>query len=170
MSRPAEPGPPTRGSQRVGVGERGKTTLPLAKRRRRAFSGRFEAELRKSLAGGRDSAKSGIVWPVRSYTGRTPCLAPVKFRAMATHDHLLRRIRGEYREMPGLRLTFTQACRLWQIDRGTCHLVLDRLVADRFLAQAPDGSYTMFLAARPTPLKAELRPHADRPRQTRHRA
>ncbi len=39
---------------------------------------------------------------------------------MQTDDRLLARIRGEYDEMPGLRLTFPQACRLWQIDGTTC--------------------------------------------------
>jgi hypothetical protein len=34
-------------------------------------------------------------------------------------DSLLDRVRGEYREMPGLQLTIAQACRLWQIDRST---------------------------------------------------
>ena len=30
------------------------------------------------------------------------------------------RLRGEYREMPGMRLTLDQAMRLWDIDRQTC--------------------------------------------------
>ena len=38
------------------------------------------------------------------------------------------RARGEYGEMPGLRLTVSQACRLWQVDRLTCETVLERLV------------------------------------------
>jgi hypothetical protein len=40
-------------------------------------------------------------------------------------DSLAARIRGEYREMPGLRLTFAQACRLWQVDASTCETLLD---------------------------------------------
>ena len=31
-------------------------------------------------------------------------------------EALVQRVRGEFREMPGLRLTFAQACRLWQLD------------------------------------------------------
>ena len=38
-------------------------------------------------------------------------------------EALVQRVRGEFREMPGLRLTFAQACRLWQIDTATCRLV-----------------------------------------------
>src|SRR5256885_1886520 len=30
------------------------------------------------------------------------------------------RVRGEYREMPGLHLTCAQACRLWQLDAIEC--------------------------------------------------
>jgi hypothetical protein len=44
-------------------------------------------------------------------------------------DALLARIRGEYREMPGLRLTVAQACRLWQLDAPTCTAVIEARVA-----------------------------------------
>lgn len=44
-------------------------------------------------------------------------------------------VRGQFREMPGLRLTETQAARLCALDAGTCHAVLARLVASGFLVQ-----------------------------------
>jgi hypothetical protein len=53
------------------------------------------------------------------------------------------RARGEYREMPGLRLTVSQACRLWQVDRLTCETVLERLVRKGFLYKT-DGAYVAF--------------------------
>lgn len=56
-------------------------------------------------------------------------------------DDALRRIRGEYLEMPGLRLTTAQAQRLWNLDRPTCERVLDRLVTSRFLAKTRDGAF-----------------------------
>jgi hypothetical protein len=56
-------------------------------------------------------------------------------------DSLLDRVRGEYREMPGLQLTIAQACRLWQIDRATCEAVLQELIRDEFLLQTLNGSY-----------------------------
>ena len=56
-------------------------------------------------------------------------------------EEALRRIRGEYLEMPGLRLTMAQAQRLWGLDRGTCELLLDSLVSTRFLSQTRDGSF-----------------------------
>lgn len=77
---------------------------------------------------------------------------------MATDPRLLSRIRGEYREMPGLRLTFTQACRLWQLDGSTCHDVLERLLVERFLQRTSDGSYSVFSVPAPTPAKSSLRP------------
>ena len=39
----------------------------------------------------------------------TPASAPPR-------DHLLRTIAGEYREMPGMRLTLAQFGRLWNLD------------------------------------------------------
>ena len=50
-------------------------------------------------------------------------------------------IRGEYCEMPGLRLRLDQAQRLWSLDADTCRQLLDALVADGFLACSPDGLY-----------------------------
>lgn len=56
-------------------------------------------------------------------------------------DYLLRRVRAEYHEMPGLRLTLTQAARLWSLDPSTCAALLHVLVSREFLAQTVDGSY-----------------------------
>jgi hypothetical protein len=56
-------------------------------------------------------------------------------------DALIERVRGEYLEMPGLRLTVLQAERLWALDEPTCESVLDSLVAAGFLAHARNGSY-----------------------------
>jgi hypothetical protein len=58
-----------------------------------------------------------------------------------TGDLLLYRIRGEFLEMPGLRLTIEQAARLWQMDAATCTTLLMRLVSDRFLVQTRRGAY-----------------------------
>jgi hypothetical protein len=55
---------------------------------------------------------------------------------------LLSRIRAEYLEMPGLRLTVPQAQRLCGGEDGSCQAVLDRLVEERFLCRRADGTYT----------------------------
>ena len=51
------------------------------------------------------------------------------------------RIRSEYREMPGLRLTFEQILRLWMLDRRTGRALLKRLLDARFLEATPDGQF-----------------------------
>lgn len=56
-------------------------------------------------------------------------------------DRLLRRVRGEYLEMPGLRLTLPQARRLWALDTDTCQRILRLLVDAKFLAVRSDGTY-----------------------------
>jgi hypothetical protein len=61
--------------------------------------------------------------------------------AIASKDQLLCRIRGEYLEMPGLRLTRAQAQRLWGLDEQACAVLLESLTADGFLAQREDGMY-----------------------------
>lgn len=60
---------------------------------------------------------------------------------MGRRDVLICRIRGEYTEMPGLRLTSRQACRLWQLDVSTCEAILNDLVQERFLDRTRDGAF-----------------------------
>jgi hypothetical protein len=54
---------------------------------------------------------------------------------------LIVRVQGEYREMPGLKLTEVQAQRLWGLDDRTCALVLSTLVEQQFLRRTPAGIY-----------------------------
>jgi hypothetical protein len=54
---------------------------------------------------------------------------------------VVRRIRGEFLEMPGLRLTPQQARRLWRLDETACDAVLGALVDARFLAKTRDGAF-----------------------------
>jgi len=61
--------------------------------------------------------------------------------AIASKDQLLCRIRGEYLEMPGLRLTRAQAQRLWGLEEQVCAVLLERLTADKFLYRKDDGTY-----------------------------
>ena len=59
-------------------------------------------------------------------------------------ERLLRRICGEYLEMPGLQLTRKQAQRLWGLDEDSCTQILERLVALSFLRRSGGGSYSRF--------------------------
>jgi hypothetical protein len=65
----------------------------------------------------------------------------------ALHDdsipRLLTRIRGEFLEMPGLRLTSAQAARLWALDRGTSERILEGLTTSGFLFRSREGAYLL---------------------------
>jgi hypothetical protein len=70
-------------------------------------------------------------------------------RATSTPSpHLLARIRSEYLEMPGLRLTLLQARRLWGLDILTCSSALAVLESSGFLQTTRDGAYVLSNAQR----------------------
>jgi hypothetical protein len=54
---------------------------------------------------------------------------------------ILERLRAEFLEMPGLRLTADQVHRLCGVERKTCRAVLDALVDEKFLCAKADGTY-----------------------------
>ena len=72
-------------------------------------------------------------------------------------ESLVARIRGEYGEMPGLRLTFAQACRLWQVDASTCEMLLEQLVREAFLYKTDNGAYIALSETVGPQAKAQLR-------------
>jgi hypothetical protein len=56
-------------------------------------------------------------------------------------DHtLVQRVRSEFIEMPGLRLTPAQAARLWHLDSALCQQVIDCLVGSAFLRWTANGA------------------------------
>ena len=57
-------------------------------------------------------------------------------------DRIVYRIREEFREMPGLRLTPAQATRLWGMEQDTCRAVIDQLVEASFLRWTATGAVT----------------------------
>jgi hypothetical protein len=60
--------------------------------------------------------------------------------ALQSSDNLCR-IRAEYGEMPGLKLTAAQAQRLWGLDRESCDGLMAGLVTSGFLARTRDGAF-----------------------------
>ena len=64
-------------------------------------------------------------------------------RGSILSEAILRHVRAEFLEMPGLKLTLAQAQRLWGIDRATCEAVITELTACRFLSRTKDGSFVM---------------------------
>jgi hypothetical protein len=69
-----------------------------------------------------------------------------------TLDDVLRRVQGEFLEMPGLRLTTPQARRLWGLDAAQCDALLGALVDMNFLFRTRDGAFMRVEHA--TPVKA----------------
>jgi len=67
---------------------------------------------------------------------RTPPVAP-----QVGNEEALRRVRGEFLEMPGLRLTEAQARRLWGLDEASCSILLQALVDAHFLFRTRDGTF-----------------------------
>jgi hypothetical protein len=69
---------------------------------------------------------------------------------MMSREEMLRLIRGEYLEMPGLCLTQAQAQRLWGLEAGTCCSLLTTLIAQKFLCLRADGTYGRYSEGGPT--------------------
>jgi hypothetical protein len=53
------------------------------------------------------------------------------------------RVHGEYREMPGLRLTVRQAARLFNVAPDVADAVLDELRRASLLVRSADGAFAV---------------------------
>src|SRR5262249_38297756 len=69
--------------------------------------------------------------------------ASVEMTGLVPQADLVRRVRAEYLEMPGMKLTFRQVKRLWNLDDETCGRVLRLLSETRFLYRRSDGMYVL---------------------------
>jgi hypothetical protein len=65
-------------------------------------------------------------------------------------------IRGEFTEMPGLKLTMAQACRLWHTDEGAIKAALEALIAEGLVARTATGAFVALPRPRGRALKAGL--------------
>ena len=63
--------------------------------------------------------------------------------AVAAREALVRRIRREFEEMPGMSLTLVQATRLFGIPSEGCSRILLQLVDNGLLRLTPDGRYSL---------------------------
>lgn len=84
--------------------------------------------------------------PARLMTQRpreAPTVAekPAASTCLPPNPQLLDRIRGEYLEMPGLKLTLPQAQRLWHQRERECEGLLGALIDAKFLCRQSDGRY-----------------------------
>jgi len=78
--------------------------------------------------------------------------------ARRENDEVLRRVQGEFLEMPGLRLSEPQARRLWGLDAEQCAALLGALVDAKFLFRTRDGAFMR--AEHTTMARAALHPRA----------
>ncbi len=62
-------------------------------------------------------------------------------RHVEARQRLVQRVRSEFLEMPGLRLTLAQAERLFALDHARCQRVLDECVRAGWLRLGPLGEY-----------------------------
>ncbi len=59
------------------------------------------------------------------------------------NEPLVRRVRAEFMEMPGLSLTLEQAQRLWSLEQPTCEALLKSLTDSRFLHRTRRGLFVL---------------------------
>ncbi len=77
-----------------------------------------------------------------SWTGSISRLASTPERHRS-NELLVRRIRAEFLEMPGLCLTIEQAQRLWSLEPRTCEAMLKSLIDSRFLRRTDRGLFVL---------------------------
>jgi len=65
----------------------------------------------------------------------------ITFDRSAPLDVLLERVREQYREMPGLKLTKLQAIRLFEVAPSVGATVLRALVMENFLSRTEEGMF-----------------------------
>ena len=80
--------------------------------------------------------RSAVVDELDSRVASTPERQP-------SNERLVRRIRAEFLEMPGLCLTIEQAQRLWSLEPRTCEALLNSLIDSRFLRRTDRGLFVL---------------------------
>jgi hypothetical protein len=72
-------------------------------------------------------------------------------------DEMLARVRAEFLEMPGMRLTAPQARRLWGLEPALCEALLGSLVDANFLFRTRDGAFMRVESAAPVTARLQSR-------------
>jgi hypothetical protein len=106
-----------------------------------------------SMTGCRPNANGEILRGATSHDSE--CLREVVMSTCL--NQMLERLRAEYLEMPGLRLTPKQVQRLCGVEGTICQMVLDALVDEQFLRVNRDGTYGRLAEGHhPRPTEASL--------------
>jgi hypothetical protein len=80
---------------------------------------------------------------------------------------LIDRIRREFTDLPGLKLTPAQACRLWHVNEDVCRAAMTSLIGEGFLRQTPSGAFIALPTPRGRTVKAAI-DGASRPARCPH--
>jgi hypothetical protein len=75
---------------------------------------------------------------------------------MPSLDTLTDRIRAQFGDLPGLKVTFAQACRLWHADEAKCLAALEALVNEGFLRRSASGAFIALPRPQGKVMKASL--------------
>ena len=93
-----------------------------------------DAKIGVNYGGERSAASgSGLAGTVG---GTEYAMSPIELHA------IVRRVRAEFLEMPGLRLTLPQASRLWGLETPACEAVIEALIQSAFLHRTATGAVT----------------------------
>jgi hypothetical protein len=65
-----------------------------------------------------------------------PVTLPEPLRSQPQAQQAIQRVRADFREMPGLCLTFEQGCRLWNLSPDVCRPILDAMISQGVLKRA----------------------------------
>lgn len=84
---------------------------------------------------------------VRALPASTDAATRPERRDRHAREALLKRVRREFEEMPGLRLTRRQAERLFGLRGDICARILATLVTDGLLVRSADGAYARRIAS-----------------------
>lgn len=87
---------------------------------------------------------------------------------MSALHALADRIRAEFTELPGLKLTSAQACRLWHSDERTCSEALAALIEEGFLRRTASGAFIALPRPGGRSVKAAMRDPETRPARCPH--
>jgi len=77
-----------------------------------------------------------------SWTGSISHVAITPVRQPG-NERIVRRIRAEFLEMPGLSLTAEQAQRLWSLEPRTCEALLNSLIDSQFLRRTDRSLFVL---------------------------
>ena len=81
--------------------------------------------------------------PVRAQLRSPFSGPPAERRDVSSRRALVRRVHGEFLEMPGLTLSIAQAARLFSLPSSTCARVFGELIEGHRLRLAIDGEYAL---------------------------